>query len=277
MLAEEAHRIYDLSTIRSCDLFSIRKTAYYYESKKDVKDAEISAYLLRLADEHNRWGFDKMILKVKADEKPWNHKRVYRLYCENGLNLRIKARKRIPKGEAKALVQPIASNVCWSADCMSDALECGRKFRTFNILDDYNRECLLVEPRYSMPAKQVIELLEQVAIERGYPEMIRVDHGAEFESGVFKNWAKENQVLIQFIQPGKLAQNGFIERFNRTYREDVLDMNWFRDIAEVRQITKAWINTYNEERPHESLAGLSPVHFAQRCKQLTGKTDFSTL
>ena len=255
---------------------SISKRAYYYRPKKKSGDEEISVYLKALAETHKRWGSDKMKLKAQVDKKPWNHKRIYRIYCELGLNIRVKPRKRIPKGEAKMLVQPIKPNVCWSIDFMSDALIDGKKFRTFNVIDDYNRECLLIEAGFSLPAIRVTRLLDQFAVNRGYPEMIRMDNGPEFASSVFRDWAKQHNVLIHYIQPGKPAQNGFIERFNRTYREEVLDMNLFSHLQEVREITREWLSSYNQERPHESLAGMSPISFAQQhMKKLANKSENS--
>lgn len=262
---------------RTCRLASISKTAYYYKPKKRATDTGIKNYLNGLADAHKRWGFDKMMLKAKADNKPWNHKRVYRIYCELGLNIRVKPRKRLPKGEAKVLVQPLKPNLCWSMDFMSDALADGRKFRTLNIIDDYNREALRVAPSYSLPAVRVTQLIDHCAVYRGYPDMIRVDHGPEFESHEFKRWAKEHHILIHYIQPGKPAQNGFIERFNRTYREDVLDMNLFSNLEEVKAITRKWVSDYNEQRPHESLGGLAPIPFAKKRELvLARKGDNST-
>ena len=256
---------------------SISKTAHYYKPKEPTGDDEIKLYLRTLAELHKRWGFDKMMLKAKADNKPWNHKRVYRIYCELWLNIRVKPRKRIPKGEGKPPLQPIQPNVCWSMDFMSDALSYGRKFRTLNVIDDYNREGLLIEPSFSLPANRVTQLLDQLVVERGYPEMIRVDNGPEFASDKFKAWAAEQHILIHYIQPGKPAQNCLVERFNRTYREDVLDMNLFSHLQEVRAITREWLTMYNEDRPHESLAGLAPVQFAkQRERALAGKKVNST-
>lgn len=259
---------YDLSINKTCHILTVSKTAYYYQPKKKADDKIIQAYLQTLANQHKRWGFDKMMQKIKMDKKPWNHKRVYRIYCEMQLNIRIKPRKRLPKGEATPLLQPIRANLCWSLDFMSDALYCGRKFRTLNVIDDYNRQALLVEPRFSLNALKVTQLLDTLAMDRGYPDIIRVDNGAELTSKVFKAWAKKHHIFIQYIQPGKPAQNGFIERFNRTYREDVLDMNWFRDLNEVKFITQQWLQIYNQERPHEALNGLTPVLFAKmrQCK-----------
>ncbi len=256
---------------------SISKTAYYHKGKKQKDDDEIKMYLRALAERHKRWGCDKMMLKAKTENKPWNHKRVHRVYCELGLNIRVKPRKRLPKGEAKVLLQPLHANLCWSIDFMSDALSYGRKFRTLNVIDDYNREALLIKPGFSLPTQKVTHYLDQLAIERGYPEMIRVDNGPEFASNRFKDWAGEHHIRLQYIQPGKPAQNGLVERFNRTYREDVLDMNLFDNLQEVRAITHDWLSIYNEERPHESLAGLAPAQFAkQRESALAGKGENST-
>ena len=256
---------------------SISKTAYYYKPKKSQGDEEIIEYLQALAATHKRWGFEKMKDKAKVDEKPWNHKRIRRIYCELGLNIRVKPRKRIPKGEAKMLIQPIRANVCWSMDFMSDAMINGRKFRTFNVIDDYNREALMVQPSFSLPAIKVTQLLEQIALRRGYPEMIRVDNGTEFRSDAFAVWAKKHHILLNFTQPGKPAQNGFIERFNRTYREDVLDMNLFSNLQEVNFITREWLNMYNKERPHQALAGKTPFGFAQqRFQRASNNAENST-
>lgn len=242
---------------------SVSKTAYYYQSIKQSDDAEIKAYLLSLSLEHKRWGFEKMMQKAKSDSKPWNHKRVYRVYCELKLNIRVKPRKRLPKGEAKALVYPIQSNVCWSMDFMTDVLYTSQKFRTLNIIDDYNRQALLIEPSYALPSTKVTCLIDKLAKERGYPGMIRVDNGPEFISSHFKQWAVNRGVKILYIQPGKPAQNGLIERFNRTFREEVLDMNYFDSLDEVKKISVKWIEKYNHKRPHDSLMGLSPVQFAE--------------
>ena len=259
---------YALTLNQSCRLMGVSKTAYYYEPKKKGGDIDIADYLTALAKAHPRWGFDKMMAKAKLDNKPWNHKRAHRIYCEQGLNIRIKPRKRLPSGEAKILVQPIAPNICWSLDFMADSLYHGRKFRTLNVIDDYNREGLLIEPRHSLPASTVTALLDQLAATRGYPEMIRIDNGTELTSSVFRNWAKDHGILLHYIQPGKPAQNGFVERFNRTYREDVLDMHWFINLAEVQRITQQWLNDYNHERPHEALANLPPMRFAKQREQI---------
>ena len=198
---------------------------------------------------------------IKAQGYTWNHKRLRRVYCELKLNLRRKPKKRFPAREKIILSQPLQPNYCWSIDFMSDVLSNGNKFRTFNILDDFNREGLGILIAKSMPAKCVINYLDFIASCRGYPKIIRSDNGPEFISKDFLQWAHKSHIEIKHIQPGKPAQNAFIERFNRTYREDVLDAYWFTSIAEVQQITDDWLNEYNYLRPHEALKNLSPIDF----------------
>lgn len=234
--------------------------------------------LQQIAETHPRWGFNKMRDKLKLKGYLWNHKRVYRLYRELKLNLRIKPKKRLPAREPKILLQPLRANFCWSMDFMSDALHSGRKFRTLNIIDDYNREALLIEAGFSISSLMVVRCLNQLASIRGYPEMIRVDNGPEFISKALKEWAIKHNVIIHYIQPGKPSQNAFIERFNRTFRTEILDAYWFDTMKEVRLISIEWLKQYNFERPHESLAGKAPMQFAKdREEGLTSMTQMCQL
>jgi putative transposase len=194
----------------------------------------------------------------------WNNKRVYRIYCELKLNLRKRPKKRLPSREKLALVQPALTNTCWSLDYMSDALMNGRRFRTVNVLDDCNREALGIRASFSLPAERVTEFLDEIAARRGYPNQLRVDNGPENISTVMWLWSQKHSVTIQYIQPGKPAQNAYIERFNRTYREEVLDMNLFYDINHVQMITDEWLVKYNGVRPHESLGNLTPWEFSEK-------------
>lgn len=144
---------------------------------------------------------------------------------------------------------------------MSDALWCGRRFRTFNVVDDFNREALAIEVDLNLPAERVVRVLNRVAAWRGYPKKLRLDNGPELVSIALAEWAEEHGINLEFIQPGKPMQNGFIERFNRSYREAVLDMYLFRSLDEVREQTEYWIKEYNEERPHESLGNMTPREY----------------
>lgn len=140
---------------------------------------------------------------------------------------------------------------------------CGRRFRTFNVVDDFNREALVIETDLSLPAPRVIRVLERVSLFRGYPRKLRVDNGPEFISLALADWAEENNVMLDLIQRGKPTQNSYIERFNRTYRDELLDLYLFRTLREVRQMTEEWMVRYNNERPHDSLNDMTPAEFLQ--------------
>jgi len=192
---------------------------------------------------------------------PWNHKRVYRIYCALNLNIRRRSKKRLPSRNPEQLSVPESINQCWSADFMSDALWSGQRFRTFNLVDDYNREALTIEVDRSLPAGRVVRVLDRAAAWRGYPKKLRVDNGPELTSVRLADWADDNDVKLEFTEPGRPMQNGFVERFNRTYRTEVLDLYIFKKLKEVQEITDNWVIEYNEERPHESLGNLTPKEY----------------
>ena len=241
---------------------SLNRAGFRYRAKKP-NDSEIQEQLDKLADRKPRWGFKKMYAFMRNQQGvSWNHKRVYRVYCEMKLNLRVKPKKRFPSREPNPLVQPEAANQSWSLDFMSDSLSSGRAFRTLNIIDDFNREVLWIEIDTSLPAERVIRTLDMIASWRGYPKQIRMDNGPELISQKMARWADDHSVELAFIQPGKPSQNAYVERFNRTFREAVLDAYLFTTLHEVRDITEEWIEEYNAIRPHEALGNLSPYQYA---------------
>ena len=146
---------------------------------------------------------------------------------------------------------------------MDNALVCGRHFRTLNVVDGFNHEALSIEIDLNLPALRVVRVLDRIAANRGYPVMLRMDNGPEFISLVLAEWAEQHAVKLEFIQPGKPTQNAFIERFNRTYRTEILDFYLFRTLNEVREITERWVSEYNCERPHESLNNMTPEEYRQ--------------
>jgi putative transposase len=165
---------------------------------------------------------------------------------------------------ALALAMPVQSDLTWSLDFMSDSLSNDRAIRTLNIIDDYNREALWIEVDTSLPAEHVVRVLENLLLWRSVPKYIRMDNGPELISQRLGNWAKQKQIELLHIQPGKPAQNAYIERFNHTFREDVLDAYLFSSLDEVREIAEHWLEEYNTIRPHEALQGLSPRQYAQQ-------------
>lgn len=225
-------------------------------------DAAIEQVLQAVATRKQRWGFRKVFAYLRNQGYRWNHKRVYRIYRAMGLNLRVKPKKRLPAREAKTLQPPGLPNKQWSLDFMSDSLRTGRPFRSLNILDEYNREALWIEIDSSLPARRVTRVLDQVAEWRGqYPQQLRLDNGPEFIAREMARWAEMHQVTLAFIEPGKPAQNAYIERFNRTFREDVLDAYSFESLAEVRALSEKWLEEYNTVRPHQALGNMTPYQY----------------
>jgi putative transposase len=233
----------------------------YRYRKRPNRDVEIVEQLLQLAHQRPEEGFSKLFKRLRRQGRRWNHKRVHRVYCSLKLNKRRKGKRRLPTRNPTPLAVPETMNECWSGDFMSDALWDGRRFRTLNVIDDFNREGLLIEIDFNLPAPRVVRELDRIAAYRGYPTKLRLDNCLELISLALAEWAEEHGVKLDHIKPGKPMQNGFIERFNRTYRQAVLDMYVFQTLNEVREQTETWLKEYNEERPHDSLGDLSPREF----------------
>jgi len=244
----------------------LAKSQYYYQSQKD--DTEVIDALQHLAHQHPSYGFRKLFAYLRRAGHQWNHKRVYRVYKLLNLNKRRKGKRRLPNRTKQPLQQRSGINQSWSMDFMSDSLIGGRKFRTLNVIDDYSREALAIEVDTSLSAKRVVRTLEQIIDWRGKPEYIRVDNGPEFTSKDFELWARAQQISIQYIQPGKPMQNGFIERFNGSYRREILDAYVFFELTEVRELTEQWIQQYNHHRPHEALNNLTPNEWKQQLNKM---------
>jgi len=221
----------------------------------------VIAALQEAVERYPAYGFSKLFKILRRWGHPWNHKRVYRLYCSLNLNKRRRGKKRLPTRYPAPLAVPATLNQSWSIDFMSDSLFCGRRFRTFNVVDDFNREALAIEIDLSLPSQRVIRVLERIVAWRGYPNQLRMDNGPEFISTTLAEWAEEHHIKLEFIQPGTPTQNSYVERFNRTYRDEILNMYVFKTLNEVRDITKNWIREYNEERPHDSLNDLTPWEY----------------
>jgi Transposase and inactivated derivatives len=180
------------------------------------------------------------------------------------LNLRRAAKRRLPKRHRVALYVPRLPDTVWSADFMADTLACGRRFRTFNVVDDFNRETLHIEIDTSITSQRLVRIFERLRTEHGLPQVLRTDNGPEFLGETFTCWAKNAGMAIQYIQPGKPNQNAYVERFNRTYRDEVLDQHLFVSLEDVREATYWWMIEYNEERPHDSLGDLTPWEARQK-------------
>ena len=229
-----------------------------------MRDAELIAALSEVVQAHPIRGFWKCCKVLRRTRPDWNHKRIYRVYKAMKFNLRRTAKKRLPKCERVPLYVPQLPDTVWLADFMADALSCGRRFRTFNVVDDFNREALHIEVDTSISSARLIRIFEQLKREHGLPQVLRTDNGPEFLGEAFVQWAKLNGMALRYIQPGKPNQNAFIERFNRTFREEVLDQHLFARLDDVREAAHWWMIEYNERRPHDSLGDLTPLQYRQQ-------------
>ena len=235
---------------------------WYYQKTRD--DGPVIDKLNELAESYPTRGFDEYYKKIRREGYQWNRKRVLRVYREMRLKLRRKRKKRLITRVKQPLEAPQQLNDCWSMDFMSDALTDGRKVRIFNIIDDCNREALAVQVGLSYPARAVVETLSNLKEEIGTPKYIRCDNGPEFISKTFTQWCTKNHIEIKYTQPGKPMQNGYIERFNRFYREDILDAYYFQDQYQLQRLSEEWRKDYNYNHPHKSLGDKSPVEFMPR-------------
>lgn len=258
-LAKEAVEHRGLSIRLACETYGISETCYRYQAKLNDENAEIADWLVRLTHNQRNWGFGLCFLYLRnVQGLRWNHKRVYRIYRELELNLRIRPKKRLNREKPEPLAVPQGINDCWSMDFMHDQLSDGRSFRLFNVIDDYNREGLGIEVDFSLPSLRVIRSLDQIIEWRGKPKAIRCDNGPEYISQTLASWAATRDIHLEFIQPGKPYQNAYVERYNRTVRYDWLAHYLFDSIEEVQGFATHWLWTYNHERPNMALGGITP-------------------
>lgn len=243
----------------ACKIFGISKSCFKYESKLQDENVLIADWLMRITDNQKNWGFGLCFLYLRNIKGfTWNHKRVYRIYRELELNMRIKPKRRIIREVPETLDVPQTINECWSMDFMHDSLQNGKPYRLFNIIDDCNREGLAIEVDFSLPAERVIRVLDNIIQWRGKPISIRCDNGPEYISNLLKAWAAKHNIKLLFIQPGNPQQNAYIERYNRTVRYDWLNQHLFSNIQEVQEHATKWLWSYNNERPNTAIGGVTP-------------------
>jgi putative transposase len=206
-------------------------------------------------------GRRKVVAKVQRKYPEMSESRIRRVYQNEGFSLYKRLRNKRLNNPANPIEVPLQKNVEWAMDFMSDSLANGRKIRTLNIVDQYNRQCLHIGIDHSISSRKVIEMVQMAMDEYGKPVGIRTDNGPEFTSRIFQDWLEKQGINWVKIQKGKPQQNAIVERFNRTYREDVLDANLFFSLEHAVQKTADWIQEYNNERPHEALNNLTPNEY----------------
>lgn len=259
-MAREAVLRRGVSVALACRTFGVSETCFRYAAKLCEENQKVADWLERLTGAHRTWGFGLCFLYLRNVKGfGWNHKRVYRIYRELELNLRIKPKKRLVREKPEPLAVPSRPNETWSMDFMSDQLADGRSFRTLNVLDDFNREGLGIEVDISLPALRVVRTLERIIEWRGKPMSIRVDNGPENVSAALQIWAQKLGIGLSYIQPGKPQQNAYVERYNRTVRQEWLGQYIFHSIEEAQEHATRWLWIYNNERPNMAIGGVPPV------------------
>lgn len=250
-----------LSERRACGLVRLGRSTYRYQIRRAPQDA-LRTRLREFAAVRLRWGYRRLYVLLRREGHQVNHKRVYRLYREEGLAVRRRPRKRAAQSRVP-VVAPQRSNEGWGADFMHDALISGRRFRCLNVVDAFNREGLASEVDTSLPAARVVQVLDEIALERGYPKRMTIDNGPEFRSQALDAWAYAHGVELVFIEAGKPAQNAVVESFNGRMRDECLNLHWFRTIEEARATVTAYRDDYNTVRPHSALGYRTPVEFRE--------------
>lgn len=251
-----------LGVTRACGLVGISRSLYRYRRRPDP--AALVARLRELAAVKRRYRYRRLHVLLRREGFAVNRKRVQRLYREAGLTVRRRKRKRIGPVERHPLPKPVAANISWSMDFVSDGLADGRRVRCLTIVDDCTRECLAIEVDTSLTGKRVVAVLERLIEQRSAPQSITVDHGPEFEGQTLDAWAYQHDIRLAFIRPGKPVENAYIESFNGKFRDECLSMEWFRNRIDAKIVIEHFRRQYNEVRPHSSLGQLTPVEFKQR-------------
>ena len=269
-LAEELHQSYKAPIRQCCRVLLLHASVFYYQGHKR-EDQPIRSRIREIAQTRVRYGHRRIHTLLRREGWKDNHKRTYRIYKEEGLNLRSK-RPRRNRAYARRLDRPQLTELyqCISMDFVSDALFDGRKFRALTVVDNYSRECLAIHVGKSLKGVDVVGVLEQLRVGAGIvPKRIQTDNGSEFISKEMDRWAYEHQVTMDYSRPGKPTDNPFVESFNGSFRDECLNAHWFLSLEDATQKIEAWRKDYNEYRPHSSLDNLTPMEFIDQCRLQT--------
>lgn len=251
-----------LRPTRACRVVGLQTSTYHHISKRIRSDEPVRSRLKELAAQRTRWGCQMLFSILRREGFKDNYKRIERIYRESKLSIYLRKRKKLRSGPRVPLPEPTAPNQTWSMDFVQDALSDGRRFRCFNLVDDFTRECLVIHVARSIRAANLVEIFETLKQTRPLPKNIRCDNGPELTAIAMDLWAYRNQVKICTIDPGKPQQNAFVESFNGKFRADCLDQNWFESLDEAKEKINVWRTDYNEYRPHSSISMKTPSEFA---------------
>lgn len=265
VLAKDLIDNYRVSASRACDVVQLHRSAWYYKAHRR-EDFPLRQRIREIAETRVRYGMWRVYTLLRREGWEDNHKRVHRVYKEEGLNLRSK-RPRRSKSAAHRLERPDISNLyeCCSMDFVADALFDGRKIRALTLVDNYSRRCLAIRVGQSLKGSDVVAVLEDLWIKDGIvPKRIQADNGSEFIGKDVDKWAYEHGVTMDYSRPGKPTDNAFIESFNGSFRDECLNAHWFLSLDDACSKIEAWRMEYNSYRPHSSLEGLTPDEFIEK-------------
>ena len=251
---------------RACAMASLQRSTWRYKSRKK-DDPKLAKRLHELAAERPRFGYRRLHALLRREGHAVNRKRVYRMYKAAGLVVRRRTRKKLRASRPVPPGPVTRPNARWSMDFVHDYLADGRRFRTFNVVDAFTRECFAIEVDTSLPSARVVRVLDVLVWRHGLPESLRVDNGPEFISNAMDVWATQHGVKLDFIQPGKPTQNAHVESFNGHFRDECLAQARFPTLARARGEIEMWRVDYNEHRPHSSLAYDTPAAFGHKARR----------
>jgi len=254
---------YRISERRACQVIHIGRTCYRYQSIRD-EQVPLRMRINEIAKVRVRYGYKRIHVLLRREGWLVNHKRIYRIYCEEGLNLRAKKPKR-RRSAAQRVQRPSATSVneTWSMDFVTDSLFNGQRFRSLTLVDNFSRKCLAIEVGQHVRGEDLVRVMERIKTTHGTPCYIKVDNGPEFISKELDKWAYENKVILDFSRPGKPVDNAYVESFNGSFRDECLNTNWFLSLEDAREKIEAWRRDYNEWRPHSSLDNLTPNQYLE--------------
>lgn len=260
-----------VSERRACRFLGVSRSTVQYRGTRG-EDGALRRRLRELAEERRRWGYRMLHVLLEREGYELNHKRMYRLYREEGLQVRRRRRRKRAVRPRRALERPSGPNERWSMDFVHDQLASGRRLRCLTVVDDFTREAVAIDVSHSIPAERVCAVLDRVGNARSLPSSIVCDNGPEFTSRSMDQWAYERGVELSFIRPGKPIENAFVESFNGTLREECLNEHWFLTLREAQREIEAWRVDYNRVRPHSSLGRLTPSEYGHKHQLISSTT-----
>jgi putative transposase len=258
---------FDLSERRACRLVGLSRDSYRHPPVTDEVTQALRAAIIDIAHARRRFGYRRIHDLLRPAFPQVNHKRVYRLYSTANLAVRKRKKAKRPANERVPLQIAQGVNEVWSMDFVSDSLANGRRIKCLTVADDFSHECVDIAIDFGISGQYVTRLLDQAAVFRGYPAVVRTDNGPEFTSRAFMGWAQTHGIRHILIEPGRPMQNGYIESFNGKFRDECLNEHWFETLAQARSAIAIWRQDFNEVRPHSSCRRMPPAQFAALHRQ----------